>query len=52
MLWTDTKCTLSNILPVRVTLTSGVAIQLFNSAHRLIMVITRAKLFKKNFSAV
>ena len=31
------------------TLTFGVAIQLLRSAHRLIMVINCAKLFKQNF---
>jgi hypothetical protein len=47
MLWTNKKCRLSYILPESVTLAYGVAIQLLRSAHRLIILIIRAKLFKK-----
>jgi hypothetical protein len=35
-----------NILPVRVTITLGVPIQLLRYAHRPIMVITFSKLIK------
>jgi hypothetical protein len=42
------KWRLFNIWPLRVTLTLKVATQLLSSAHPLVMVITCAKLFKKN----
>jgi hypothetical protein len=55
----DTKCILFiikwrlfNIWPLSVTLTLVVATQLLRSAHCLIMLITCAKLFLKNFSGL